>query len=253
MAFSSVQKRIAAVSPGRAGSKEAGQPRREVGEGDLLGDERVEAIVGQERQSLVEGGGRGSQRGRREAATRPTWDETSLRRRLWKSRPSGAGTIRSPYQLISTTVASVPAQASAQARPDAVALAWNTTSASPGASRGLRTGRPAFAATARRDRSMSTMVTSAPGMARRQRRHEAADDARADDEDAVAGAGAGIPQGVEGRLHVGGENRAPGGNALRHRRERRGRRHEAVLVRMEREDRPAADRAGPSSAIPTAQ
>lgn len=56
-----------------------------------------------------------------------------MSRRLWKSRPSGAGTIRSPYQLISTTVASVPAQASAQANAAAAAAA-------PAATTGVKEG-----------------------------------------------------------------------------------------------------------------
>src|SRR5207245_7003919 len=76
------------------------------------------------------------QRGDRPAGTEPTCDERRVRRREWKAPPSASGTVRVPYQLISSTVASKPAIASAVARPSGVPLAWMTRSASGRAVRG---------------------------------------------------------------------------------------------------------------------
>ena len=59
--------------------------------------------------------------------------------------------------------ASFPAQPIAVAKPAALALAWKTMSASRGAAAGRAKRSPSASATARRDGSTSTSVTSAPG------------------------------------------------------------------------------------------
>ena len=100
----------------------------------------------------------------------------------------------SPYQLISTTVASKPAQPMAVSSPAAVALVWKTTSASLGrALRSAQSERQAPAPIGRRAASTSTSVTSAPGSRAAREREEQADHAGADHHDPVAGTGAGIP------------------------------------------------------------
>ena len=66
-------------------------------------------------------------------------------------RRARSGTARSPYQLISTIVASNAASRSASARPSGAPLAWITTSASPAAvARAARSGTPSAAAVAAR-------------------------------------------------------------------------------------------------------
>ena len=209
---------MAAVRPRGARREKARQLAGQVGEGDFLGDERVEPVVGEERERLVDAPAvvpARAARGRDLADLR----RDSLSRRAWKSRPRGAGTMRSPYQLISTTVASVPAQASAQARPAALALAWKTTSASPGASSGFaKRGAQGCATVSRRDEVDVDDRDLGPGQPRGEARDEAADDARADDQDPVARPGAGIPERVERRLHVGREHRAPGRHGVGNRR-----------------------------------
>ena len=105
-----------------------------------------------------------SHRDRCAAATAPTCEARSTSRREWKAPPSGAGTVAAPYQLSSTTVASTPASRTAVASPSAVALAWNTTSASGIAAAGVANPTPRRSATARRDARTSTSSTSHPGM-----------------------------------------------------------------------------------------
>ena len=144
-----------------------------------------------------------------EGATLPTWLETSLRRRLWNAPPSGTETSPAPYQLSSTTVASSPARLSAVARPAAVALVWKTRSQSAGACSGAAKSKPKRARElgARRidvdQRHLGVGESCAAQVA-----DQRADHAGADDRDAVAGAGRGVPDGVERGLHVGGEHRA---------------------------------------------
>ena len=48
-------------------------------------------------------------------------------RRLWKASPRATAIRRSPYQLISQSVASNPAHDRAVAKPASLALVWNTT------------------------------------------------------------------------------------------------------------------------------
>ena len=96
------------------------------------------------------------QRGRCEGATLPTWLETSRSRRLWNASPSGAATSPAPYQLISTIVASSPAQRSAVARPAPLPLAWKTRSHSAGAASASQSRRRALAASSARAGAIST-------------------------------------------------------------------------------------------------
>src|ERR1700704_1560226 len=66
---------------------------------------------------------RASQRARCDEATLPTWDDLSVSRRAWNASPSASGTDWSPYQLISTMVASKPATFRASSRPAGEPLA----------------------------------------------------------------------------------------------------------------------------------
>jgi hypothetical protein len=75
--------------------------------------------------------------------------------------------------------------------------------------------------------------------------HEAADDTTTDDDDAVTGPRAGVPDAVDGRLHVGGQHRAAGRGPLRQRDDGRGGHHVAVLVGVEAEHGAAPQRRGP--------
>ena len=69
-----------------------------------------------------------------------------------------------------------------------------------------------------------------------QEAHQQAGDAATDDADAIGRGGAGIPQRVECRLHIGGEYGAGGGHVVRHLDQHGERRVEHVLVRMLADD-----------------
>ena len=82
-------------------------------------------------------------------------------------------------------------------------------------------------------------MTSAPGRPGRDSADEEPDHAGTDDEDPIARPGARIPDRVQRRFHVGGERRPPRRHGRRHEGEAPGRRREAILMRVEREHRPA--------------
>src|SRR5262249_22671097 len=99
-------------------------------EGALAGNQRVERRVAEERQRERHSPPRVAPRARGEAATGPTWDDFSVSGCEWKAPPRASGTMRSPYQLASTIVASKPAMRTAISRPAGEPLAWMTMSAS---------------------------------------------------------------------------------------------------------------------------
>ena len=95
---------------------------------------------------------------------RPTCDDAIVRRLAWNAPPRDRGTVRSPYQLNSTILASTPATCSASSSPSGVPLAWITRSASTAAAGGSANRTPSARATAARRGLMSISSTSHPGI-----------------------------------------------------------------------------------------
>ena len=156
-------------------------------EGDLLGDEGIEARIGEQRAGAMARRRGESQRQAASGEPRPTWEETSFSRRLWKAPPRSTLTGLSPYQLISTMVASKAAQAMAVLRPAAVALAWKTMSASSAASSpGRAKSAPSASTTGSRagvDIDDRHRGARQPGS---QRSHQQPDDPGTDHDNAIA-------------------------------------------------------------------
>ena len=95
--------------------------------------------------------------------TVPTWLARSPRRPAWNAPPSESRTSASPYQLRSSTVPSGASRSSERCSPADVALVCTTRSHPPAASSGRAKPAPSAAATSARDASTSTSVTSTAG------------------------------------------------------------------------------------------
>ena len=124
--------------------------------------------------------------------------------------------------------------------PADVALVCTTRSQPPAASSGSAKPAPSAAATSARDASTSTSVTSTAGNRREQAGDAAADHPGADDGDAVADQRRRVPQGVDGGLDGAGEHGARGRHVVGHDGHGAGRHHVGRLVRVQAEDRAAA-------------
>ena len=135
----------------------------------------------------------------------PTWEDRSVSRRAWKASPSGSAILRSPNQLISSTVASNPASCSAVARPAAVPLACTTKSASRAAPPGCVNATPSAFAAAAFSGSVLHQLHRAAGQARRQPRAQTTQRPRSHHRDPVADARCRIPQPVHHRFEVRGQ------------------------------------------------
>ena len=85
-------------------------------------------------------------RGRRAAATAPTWLARIVSRREWNAPPRGTRGCAVPYQESSINSASSPSNCKLRARPDSVAEQWRTRSLSRAASSGCTSSTPKAAA-----------------------------------------------------------------------------------------------------------
>ena len=176
----------------------------------------------------------------RAGETVPTWLARMPRRPEWNAPPSDSRTSLSPYQLSSMTVPSGREQVQRPLEPGGRRAGVHDQVATVGgvgrqrevdAERGRDVG-PAGIDVDERDLHA--------GNRREQARDAAADHPGADDGDPVAEQRRGVPQGVDGGLDGAGEHGTRGRHALGHDDHRAGRHHVGGLVRVQAEDRAAA-------------
>ena len=170
----------------------------------------------------------------------PTWLARMPSRRAWNAPPSESRTSLSPYQLRSMTVPSGASRSSDRCSPADVALACTTRSRPSMASGGSAKSTPSAAATSARPTSTSTSVTWTPGNRLSKTCDAAADHPGADDGHPVAEERPSVPQGIDSGLDRAGQHRTGGRHALGNDGYRAGRHHVSGLVRIQAEDRAAA-------------
>ena len=193
-----------------AGVEDVGQLRRQVGERDRRRQQRIERRIVQQVERRGRAGGDASSAAGATARPARPGSRPASAARMWNAPPSGTATSSAPYQDSSSTVASSPASRSAVASPAArragvdheVAVARRRVRRRKARRRALRAMLGA-----RRHRCRPPSP-AAPGSCAHSHATSSAEHARADHRDAVGRARRAVPDGVERRLHVGGEHGA---------------------------------------------
>ena len=177
------------------GVEDVGQLRRQVGEGDRRRDQRVERRVGQQSRARRPAGGDSPSAARCEGATLPTWLEMSL-------QPAASGRRRRAapaHRRRRTRTAPAPSprrrRAAARSRARRPTRWYGPRGRSrPARRRAPRSAAPSACAMPARAGSMSTTVTSVPGIRGAQPRHQQPEHAGADHRDPVRRSGRAVPQ-----------------------------------------------------------